>query len=322
MSFFRRFSVYGDFWLRYLEWGARVSPWFVEAVFMAVFTAIFWALCGKARNAVAHNLKTLIPGSWGWMNQFRAFRVFWNFAWTMTDLSHVRRKERIVTWEIFGKPELRYLEEKTCGAVLLTAHMGNYDVAAPVFAHFFRRPIHMVRAPERDEKSQKFQEENRLRGDDGQFIVHFNEPGNMLGVELASAIADGGVVAIQGDRILFDVSPMEIQFKEGVKWKVPQGPFLLALVTRVEIHPVFILRMGYRRYRVLAKEPITIKMVGRDKQGAMKAAADAWNAAIRPVIEEHWRQWFVFEPVFEPVTDDTKKKSDVHQQPQPQEVKA
>jgi predicted LPLAT superfamily acyltransferase len=298
MSFLRRFSVYGDFWLRYLEWGARVCPWFMEPVFMLVFTGMFWLCCGKARHAVATNLLTLIPGSWRWVNQFRAYRVFWNFAWTMTDLSHVRRGEKVITWEIVGKPQLRLLEEKTGGAVLLTAHMGNYDVAAPVFAHHFRRAVHMVRAPERDAESQKFQVENRLKDKNGQFVVHYNEPGNMLGIELAAAIGEGGVVAIQGDRILFDVSPMKVPFKDGVEWQVPEGPFLLALISKVEIHPVFILRLGYRRYRVLAKDAIGLKVVGRDKKGAMRVAAEAWNEAIRPVMEKHWMQWFVFEPVF------------------------
>lgn len=266
---------------------------------MVVYTALFWLVCGKARRAVARNLQTLIPGSAGWMNQFRAFRVFWNFAWVMTDLMHVRRGEDIVTWEIAGKPELEKLEKKAGGAVLLTAHMGNYDVAAPVFAHHFGRPIHMVRAPERVESSQAFQEENRLQSDGGQFVVHYNVPGGMLGIELARAIADGGVVAIQGDRILFDVSPMKLRFREGVAWSVPQGPFMLAMVGKVTVHPVFIIRLGYRRYRVLAKEAIAVEVVGRDREGAMRAAAARWNEAIRPVMEKHWMQWFVFEPVFE-----------------------
>lgn len=268
---------------------------------MFVFTGLFWMVCGKARNAVATNLRTLIPRSWGWVNQLRAYRVFWNFAWTMTDLSHVRRGEDVIVWEIVGKECLEVLEEKTGGAVLLTAHMGNYDVAAPMFAHYFRRTVHMVRAPERDQKSQNFQSEHRLKSRQGQFVVHYNEPGNMLGIELAGAIAEGGVVAIQGDRILFDVSPMKVGFKEGVEWQVPQGPFLLALVSKVEIHPVFIIRMGYRRYRVMAKEAIGVKVVGRDKQGAMRVAAQAWSETIRPVMEKHWMQWFVFEPVFENV---------------------
>jgi len=298
MSLKRRFNVYGHFWLRYLEWGAQICPWFIEPVFMFIYTTLFWIFCGKARNAVAENLLTLIPGSSLPVNQLRAFRVFWNFAWSMTDLVHVRYGRDVITWEIFGKPNLTKLENESHGALILTAHMGNYDLAAPVFAHYFDKPVHIVRAPERDEESQRFQEENRKRYHAAHFVVHYNEVGNMLGVELASALADGGVVAIQGDRILFDVSPISVPFKEGVEWQVPQGPFLLSLISKAEIHPVFMIRLGYRRYRVLSLPAFGIKVQGRDKQGAMRQGAEAWSNIIRPVMEQHWKQWFVFEPVF------------------------
>lgn len=285
--------------MRYLHWGARHCPWFIEPLFMAGFTAFFWGLCGRARNAVAHNLKFILPGSSAPANQLRAFRVFWNFAWTMTDLAHVRHGRDVITWEVVGREHLQALEQKTDGAVLITAHMGNYDVAAPVFADRFTQPIHMVRAPERQQENQEFQRRKRERQATNTFVVHYNEPGGMLGVELVKAIGEGGIVAIQGDRILFDVAPMRVAFRDGVFWNVPRGPFTLAMVAKTSIHPILIIRRGYRRYRVQAYAPITQTIVDRDKEGAQREAASAWSQLLRGAIEQHWQQWFVFEPVFE-----------------------
>jgi len=298
----RRFSVYGDFWLRWMHWSTRTGPWFLEPMFMFAASVAFWLACGKARNAVAKNLETILPGSSPWMNQLRALRVFWNFAWTMTDLSHVRHGEDILNWEITGRENLTDLETKDHGAILMTAHMGNYDVAGRIFSHHFKNPIHIVRAPERQKESQEFQQDSFEKRTPESFVVHYNEPGNMLGLELARALNSGAVVAIQGDRVLFDVSPMKITYREGVTWQIPRGPFTLALVVRTTMHPVFILRMGYRRYRVVAYKPIALNVVGRDKEGAQMEAARQWNEVMRGVIEPHWRQWFVFEPVFQPVT--------------------
>jgi hypothetical protein len=39
----------------------------------------------------------------------------------------------------------------------------------------------------------------------------------------------------------------------------------------------------------------------RDKEAPQRAAAEKWNAILREVMERHWRQWFVFEPVFQKV---------------------
>lgn len=298
LSWLRRFSVYGDFWMRYLHWGARHCPWFMEPVFMGAFTFIFWMLCGSARNAVARNLTVVLPGTSYLGNQFRAFRVFWNFAWTMTDLAHVRNGEDVITWEVSGQSHLLKLQEKEDGAVLLTAHMGSYDVAAPMFAPKFRCRIHMVRAPERMRESQEFQKNKRERQVSEEFVVHYNEPGSMLGVELARAIREGGIVAIQGDRVLFDVSPMRVPFKPGVNWSIPRGPFILATVARTTIHPVFIIRMGYRRYRVHAEAVIDLTAAGGDRNESQMKAAREWNDVLREIVEQHWYQWFVFEDVF------------------------
>lgn len=265
---------------------------------MFQFTFLFWLLCGKARNAVAANLGVILEGSHPLMNQLRAFRVFWNFAWTMTDVMHVQQGADIITWEVAGKQNLNEMEQQREGAVLMTAHMGSYDVAAPVFAHHFSRPVHMVRAPERDQASQEFRVNQQSANTSGQFVIHFNTPGGMLGVELARAISEGGVVAIQGDRILFDVSSVNTAFKQGVSWNVPRGPFTLALVSRAKIYPVFIIRQGYRRYKVLAGNVFSMTVTGRDKEKAVQDAAANWTSIIRPVIEKHWYQWFVFEPVF------------------------
>jgi lauroyl/myristoyl acyltransferase len=298
LNWLRRFSVYGDFWMRYLHWGARHCPWFMEPVFMALFSFLFWVACGTARNAVARNLSVILPGTSGFGNQFRALRVFWNFAWTITDLAHVRNGEDVITWEITGMPHLQELQAKEDGAILLTAHMGNYDVAAPIFAHKFKRPIHMVRAPERLQENQEYQKKKRDRQTSDTFIIHYNEPGNMLGLELARAVDEGGIVAIQGDRVLFDVSPMTMTFKDGVEWNIPRGPFILASVARTTIHPVFIIRVGYRRYRVHAEPSYALSMEGCSRNEAQAVAARQWNEVLRKIIEANWQQWFVFEDVF------------------------
>ena len=192
---------------------------------------------------------------------------------------------------------LQALENATHGAILMTAHMGNYDVAAPVFAPRFRQKIHMVRTPERQKESQEFQ--HKLRVKSGAFEVHYNEPGSMLGVELAKCLGEGDIVAIQGDRILFDVSPVVVQFDERQTWQLPRGPFMLALVAGATIHPMFIVRTGYRIYRIEAYPPILMDRSREARSAAQQLAAQQWSDVLKKTIVRHWSNWFVFERVFE-----------------------
>jgi lauroyl/myristoyl acyltransferase len=294
-----RISIYGDFWLRYLYWGARHCPWFLEPVIIFAFSGMFWVVLGPQRRAVTRNLGVILPGSSPLVNRLRAIRVFWNFAWSLADMAHVRLGDDCITWEVQGRKHLADLEKNERGAILLTAHMGNYDVAAPLFAKRIHRPIHMVRSPDRHTESQEYEKKKREQQVTDNFVIHYNEPGNMLGVTLVQAVISGGIVAIQGDRVLLDVSPMTVPFRGNVEWRVPRGPFALALVAKAPIHPVFVIRMGWHRYRIQAEPAIQLETQCRDRERVLGDAANRWTAVLRNIGQRHWRQWFAFEELFE-----------------------
>ena len=56
------------------------------------------------------NLKAIKPGSTALMNFFRCYRVFWNFAWTLSDTGRLRETRVIPTWEIEGREHLEALQ--------------------------------------------------------------------------------------------------------------------------------------------------------------------------------------------------------------------
>ena len=56
-------------------------------------------------------------------------------------------------------------------------------------------------------------------------------------------------MAIQGDRVTGEISFLPATVF-GKATRVPAGPFALALAARVPIYPVFVVRLGRRRYRL------------------------------------------------------------------------
>ena len=67
------------------------------------------------------------------------------------------------------------------------------------------------------------------------------------------------------------------------------------MAARAPIHPVFIVRVGRRRYRVIAFPPITIAPT-RERETAFAAALETWTKELEDVIRTRWYQWFTFEP--------------------------
>ena len=275
----------------------RVSPAWIEPIFVFFWSVVFYLLCVPQRRAVAANLKAMFP-DWSWCRvQAGVYRVIWNFAWSLIDGVRASSGQDVIEWEIDGGKELEQLVASEGGAIILTAHMGNYDLAASVFAERFGRRLNAVRAPERNPALQAHNEKRHARQQSDFFAVRYNRAGEMLGVELASLLRSGELVALQGDRLLFEVSPAEgVMFDRGVR--LPKGPFALALAGKSPLWPLFIIRDGWRHYRIRVGKKFEVSNDRRNREQAMTNAIALWCAELEVVLSLAWFQWFVFESVF------------------------
>jgi predicted LPLAT superfamily acyltransferase len=284
----RRFAVRGVVWRQLLRWGVlNVPPWAEPA--LIAFWSAFFLLWGPGRRGIMRNLTAIKPGSSSVANFFRCYRVFWNYAWTIGD--NVRFKElRVVPdWEFTGWQHFQQMEAGG-GAILLTAHMGSYDLGAHLFSETSERRIVMVRAPEADPQTRAFEEQHTAGG----LRIEFNTRTAELALELLDAVRGGAIVAIQGDRVTDGISALPAMLF-GKPTTVPTGPFALALAARVPIYPTFVVRVGRRRYQLITAAPIAItRSADRDRDFAR--AVEQWITELERVVRACWFQWFTFEP--------------------------
>lgn len=296
----KRFSVYGDFWTQVQAAAVRQCPFFFEPILLAFYTVFFFLLCPGTRKPVIDNLSVLFPESSRLTNTLRSLRVFWSFSSSITDAAYCREGQSIIDWEVEGDEIFQQFASKGEGAVVLTAHMGNYDVAAPMFASKFGKKLTTVRAPERDQQRQDYMQKKFRDEATDDYEVRYNSDDNFLGIDLTRAIMRGEYVAIQGDRVLFDVSPLKVQVPgiPGFHINIPKGPFVLALTSRASILPLFAVRLGRRRYRVIIMPEFRCERTSRDHEKAVQEAAVKWVEILMPVIRKYWFQWYVFEPAF------------------------
>ena len=126
--------------------------------------------------------------------------------------------------------------------------------------------------------------------------VDYNTAGALLSFDLLKALRDGEIVSIQGDRVEGGVAQITARlFGSGAK--MPNGPFVLSLVTQIPIYPLFITRTGCRRYRIIVCEPIRLQPSGNRETDIAKGVTE-WCAVLEEIVAVHWDQWFAFTPLF------------------------
>jgi lauroyl/myristoyl acyltransferase len=127
--------------------------------------------------------------------------------------------------------------------------------------------------------------------------VEYNTEGTLLSFDLLNALRGGEIVSIQGDRVMGEVSQSPVNLF-GKAVELPSGPFVLALVAGVPIYPLFVVRSGYRRYRIVAGEPIYCVRTGQSRDLDVAPAMARWAQVLEERIADSWPQWYAFTPVF------------------------
>ena len=289
---FRRFLVHGVFWRQLLRLAVLSVPPWIEPLILG-FWALFFLLWGPGRRGVMRNLGAILPGSWPIANFFRTYRVFWNFAATIADATRFKERRVSPDWTFTGIEHFNNLQSRAEGAIILTAHMGSYDIGAQLFAEVSKRPIVMVRAPESDPDTRRFEEEMNGRTAAAGLRIDFSTGAGELALDLLHALQRGETIAIQGDRVTASVASIRSTLF-GRPILLPAGPFALSMAARVPIYPLFVIRRARRRYELVVGRPFTVTRT-RDRAEAFEKGVATWTADLEHIVRSAWFQWFTFE---------------------------
>src|SRR2546423_1223142 len=232
-----RFAVESFFWRRVIDWSVNHAPAIFHRPLIWIAAFLFFFVAAPARKALLQNLRLIRPRSWRIANYFRVLRVFANFGWSLTDSAAYRITKARVRYELEGG---RFLEQLASGkgAIVLTAHMGNYDLGAALFAERFHRRIKMVRAPEPDTLAARHVDVALQQASAGAVQVGYSSDGTSLAFDLLNDLRNDGIISIQGDRVVGKVGRAPVRFF-GREVFLPNGPFVLSLVSEAPIYPLF-----------------------------------------------------------------------------------
>lgn len=143
-------------------------------------------------------------------------------------------------------------QEKT-GAIIVTAHMGSFEVGAAALLRQERK-IHVLFRPDERNLFEEIRSTLRKRLGVKEVIV---DQGWTVWMRLRDALQNDEAVLIQGDRVMPGQKGQAVPFFDG-HTLLPTGPVKLALASGAPIIPIFSVRTPKGKIRLFIEPPIWV----------------------------------------------------------------
>jgi lauroyl/myristoyl acyltransferase len=291
------YSYDGLFWRRLAYLGSVYGPEWWKRLSPPVIATVIFALVRENRAGAIGNLQQVL-GSRGRVHDTLAgLRLFVEFARCFTEtLEFHGPRAREIEFEAPAVGELSELMPGAGGAVMLTSHFGSWEIAARMMERF-ARPVNVVMAREANLTVELFQ--RRAREDAGLRVLR-SDTSMFASLNMIHALRRGEIVAMQLDRGGPGQVTRWVDFF-GRKAAFQYGPFVLARLAGVPVLPVFAVRLGVRRYRVLHEPARLIDRRASEAEtlSVMTDVVKSFEAHVR----RHPYQWFQFRPFWQEPSD-------------------
>ena len=196
------------------------------------------------------------------------------------------------SFDFDGEDNLRKIATMQKGGILLSAHIGNWDVAGHLFTRL-ETPINIVLYDGEHEQIKQY-----LEGVTGKrkvnIIVIKKDLSHIYAI--SNAFANNELVCMHADRFIPGNKTMTANFL-GTNAKFPMGPFLLAATFKVPVSFVFALKESKLHYHFFAGK---IKdYTNSTKEAMMQEMLNDFAAEMENKVKRYPGQWFNYHNFWE-----------------------
>jgi KDO2-lipid IV(A) lauroyltransferase len=268
-------------------WGALRGPQAFVRLAPKPIGAIFGLVLPEVRARIVQNLRRVHGRRGALREQLDAVSTLANFAACFTEAIASARTD--VTPRVTVQHEERLLTAlEQGGVVLVTAHIGAWELAAQLLGKTLSADVVVVMEREANAEARELQDHHR--GQRGLKVLHVGaHPTDAL--PLVMHLKRGGVAALQLDRGPPSGRVLEVSLF-GAPFKAPEGPFRLASLSGAQVVPVFARRVGFFDYELEIAEPIALGR--RPSPSEFLAAAQRAASAMEAFVAQSPTQWFHF----------------------------
>ncbi|WP_149274433.1 LpxL/LpxP family acyltransferase [Pareuzebyella sediminis] len=211
------------------------------------------------------------------------YRSYYSFGQTLIDKAAISSGLRNrFSYTFDGIENIKNLLDKNKGGILVSAHVGNFEVA-----QFFLEEVNAVSKIsiitwDREHEEIKAYLETVTSKSSISFIRIQEDLSHIF--EIHSALSNGELVCFTGDRHIEGAKFLEHSLM-GETAKFPLGPFLLASRLNFPVLFVYVMKESKKKYHLYAR---TTKVKRGDAQGLLKAYVDN----LEWILDKYPFQWF------------------------------
>jgi predicted LPLAT superfamily acyltransferase len=269
--------------------GYKIFVFFIKkigiksAYFVLYFVATYYFIFLKSSNkAIFYYFNKRLNISY-LKSKLMVFKSYYTFGQTIIDKVSISAGLRDkFTYEFDGKEILVKLLEDKKGGVLISAHMGNFEIAEHFLSDIDSNfSINLVTTDLEHSDIKKYLESITKKAS-VKFILIKDDLSHIF--EINAALARNELVCFTGDRYFEGVKSLSDDFL-GKKANFPAGPFLIASRLKVPVVFVYVMKERNLHYHLYTRES---KSKHRDEKGLLKEYIES----IEMMIKKYPLQWF------------------------------
>jgi len=203
--------------------------------------------------------------------------------------------------QVDGEPAYLQARQRKQGVILVTAHMGAFEVGLAALRRVEPR-VHVVFKRDAFAGFERMRRQVRRQLDVREAAIDDGLPSLMA---LRDALLADEAVVIQGDRAMPGQRGQIVRFLHG-RLRMPVGPVKLARLTGSPIVPVFVLRGARDRFRIHLGTPVYVEPTADGATDEMDAALLSLARTFESFVRQYPQQWLVLDRAF---VDDSSEET-------------
>ena len=223
-----------------------------------------------------------------------ARRIIRNHAYAWVDFFHFGQRPAEAAFRNFvnlkGGEHLERLVAQRRGAILLTAHAGNFELGG-LLLRALGLEVHAVYKPDRFEAVERLR--SRIRRQGGVVGVPVDGVGFST-LPLLKLLREGRLVGMQGDRD-FSLNGLPMTFF-GRTAHFPRGPWELAAMTGAPVIASFFFMDEELRFHATFFAPIHVEGERGRRLASIEQGMRQYVRQLEDLVRAHPDQWYCFYP--------------------------
>lgn len=216
---------------------------------------------------------------------YSIYRCYFEFGKSLIDKVAISAGLRNnYSFQFDGHENIIKVLEKNKGGLLISAHVGNFELAQ----HFFKEqipnsPISIV-ITDQDHQEIKDYLEPYLQRKSAHLIIVKDDMSHIF--EINAALAENRIVCIAGDRFMPGSKYYE-SLLLGETAKFPSGPFILANKLKIPVLFVYVMRERNKHYHLYARNVL-------EETDTAEELLDIFTDNLEKIVKKYPYQWFNF----------------------------